>query len=97
MDDFSVATLPEETKVGIKDRSQPARDDIFLGRSVSQKEPLRVKDDALLHTDIKTKKGSRPRSEDDATAAGPGTSSSPAKKRTGKSSAQDDEISWVSD
>jgi hypothetical protein len=93
---FIPAPLPEKTKFGLKDRLQPARDDIFLGKSVSQKEPLRVKDAALLHTDIKTKKG-RPGQEEDEPAAEPGSIPAPAKKKTGKSSAQDDKISWVND
>jgi hypothetical protein len=91
-EEFIPVPLPEEIKFGIKGRSQPARDDIFLGRSVSQKEPLRVKDAALLHTDIKTKK-SRPGQVDAET----GISPAPAKKKTGKSSTQDDKISWVND
>jgi cell division GTPase FtsZ len=95
-EEFIPAPLPEKTKFGLKDRLQPARDDIFLGKSVSQKEPLRVKDAALLHTDIKTKKG-RPGQEGDEPAAEPGSSPAPAKKKTGKSSAQDDKISWVND
>ena len=95
-EDFIPAHLPEETPLGIKDRLKPARDDIFLGKSVSQKEPLRVKDAALLHTDIKTKKGS-PAQEgyehDGETVSSP----VPAKKKTGKSSVQDDKISWIND
>ncbi|MFA6364516.1 hypothetical protein [Methanoregula sp.] len=96
-EDFMPVPLPEKTKFGIKDRLQPARDDIFLGRSVSQKETLRVKDAALLHTDIKTKKG-RLVQDGEESAAEPGSSPSPEKKKKiGKSSAQDDKISWVND
>lgn len=91
-DDFNQVPLPDETKFGIKTRSQPARDDIFLGKSVSLKEPLRVKDAALLHTDINTKKGRSGQEDDD-----PVSSPASAKKKTGKSSAQDDKISWVND
>ena len=95
-EDFSPVHLPEETPLGIKDRLKPARDDIFLGKSVSQKEPLRVKDAALLHTEIKTKKGSltQERNENDGETV---SSPVPAKKKTGKSSMQDDKISWIND
>ena len=92
MDDFSVAAPLEETKIGVKDRLQPARDDIFLGKSVSLKKPFQVKDEALLHTDIKTKKG-RPGSQDEGAAEERQDFLSPAKKKTGKSAARDDEIS----
>ena len=95
-EDFIPVHLPEETPLGIKDRLKPARDDIFLGKSVSQKEPLRVKDAALLHTEIKTKKGSL--THEGYQQDGENVSSPvPAKKKTGKSSAQDDKISWIND
>jgi len=92
MDSFSVAAPPEETKIGGIDRLQPARDDIFLGKSVSLKKPLRVNDEALLHTDIKTKKG-KPDTREEEPAEDPENRPAPAKKKTGKSTAQDDEIS----
>jgi hypothetical protein len=91
-EDFSQVPLPEEMQFGIKTRSQQARDDIFLGKSVSHKEPSRVKDAALLHTDINTKKGRSGQERDD-----PVSSPASGKKKTGKSSAQDDKISWVND
>jgi cell division GTPase FtsZ len=94
--DFIPAHLPEETPLEVKRRLKPARDDIFLGKSVSQKEPLRVKDAALLHTEIKTKKGGLTHEgyqQDGENVSSP----APAKKKTGKSSAQDDKISWIND
>jgi hypothetical protein len=95
-EDFIPAHLPEETPLGIKDRLKPARDDIFLGKSVSQKESLRVKDAALLHTEIKTKNGSL--THEGYQQDGENVSRSvPAKKKIGKSSAQDDKISWIND
>jgi hypothetical protein len=93
---FISVHLPEETPLDVKGRLKPARDDIFLGKSVSQKEPLRVKDAALLHTEIKTKKGSL--THEGYQQDGENVSSPvPAKKKTGKSSAQDDKISWIND
>ena len=84
----------KKTSYSDKDRIQPARDDIFQGKSVSQKEPLRVKDAALLHTDIKTKKR-KVGYEGDAPAKEP--ENGPAKKKTGKSSDQGGKISWIND
>ena len=92
MDDFSDAAPPEETKIGGIDRLQPARDDIFLGKSVSPKKSLQVNDAALLHTEIKTKKG-RPGTREEWPAEDHGNRPAPAKKKTGKSTTQDDEIS----
>jgi hypothetical protein len=92
MDDFSVAAPSEETKIGIKDRLQPARDDIFLGKPVSLKKPFPVKDEALLHTEIKTKK-SRPGAHEEEPPEERQNFPSPAKKKTGRSAARDDESS----
>ncbi len=95
-EDFIPVHLPEETPLDVKGRLKPARDDIFLGKSVSQKEPLRVKDTALLHTEIKTKKGNL--THEGYQQDGENVSSPvPAKKKTGKSSAQDVKISWIND
>ena len=79
-------------KIGIKDRLQPVRDEIFQGKSVSLKEPLRVKDGALLHTEIKTKKG-RPGTEDGDPPESLEAISPLPRRKTGKSSVQEDEIS----
>jgi hypothetical protein len=81
MEDFSAPVPPDERKIGIKDRLRPADDDVFLGKKVSLKEPLRVKDGALLHTEIKTKKYNPVSRENDEFAGRPeGTSPSHGKK-----------------
>jgi hypothetical protein len=50
-------TPSEETKSGIKDRlQQPARDDMFLGKAIPVKAPMRAKDEALLQAELKTRK-----------------------------------------
>ena len=46
----------EETKIGIRDRSQPVRDDMFLGKAIPVKAPLKVKDEALLQAELKPRK-----------------------------------------
>jgi len=48
---------PEETQSGIKDRlPQPSRDDMFLGKAIPVKAPMRTKDEALLQAELKTRK-----------------------------------------
>jgi hypothetical protein len=89
MEKISAVLPPEEIKIGTKER--PARDDIFFGKSVSLKEPLRVKDGALLHTEIKTKKV-RPGSETEKpTEEGQETTSQSPKKKSGKLSLHSDD------
>ncbi|MEN6395133.1 MAG: hypothetical protein ABFC78_01460 [Methanoregula sp.] len=95
-EEFIPEPLPKKTSYSDKDRIQPARDDIFQGKSISQKEPLRVKDAALLHTDIKTKKR-KVRHEGNTPNEEPENDPAPAKKKTGKSSEQGDKISWIND
>lgn len=94
--DFIPPPLPKKTRGSDKDRMQPVRDDIFQGKVVSQKEPLRVKDSALLHTDIKTKKG-RTGPESDESSSESESSTVSKKKKDGKSSGQEDKISWIND
>jgi cell division GTPase FtsZ len=55
-DHISTSTPSEETKIGIRDRPQPARDDIFLGKAIPTKAPLRAKDAALLQAELKPRK-----------------------------------------
>jgi len=95
-EEFIPPPIPKKPKPGDKDHLQPVRDDIFQGKSISQKEPLRVNDSALLHTDIKIKKGrSEQETEESITETENNTASK--KKKAGKSSAQDDKISWIND
>jgi hypothetical protein len=54
--DYLVEAIPEERKIGLKDLVRQARDDILKGKLVLKKEMSHVKDDALLHTDLKTRK-----------------------------------------
>jgi len=85
------AAVPlEETKIGIKDRVQPTHDDIFFGKTIPLKEPLRVKDEALLHTEIKTKKIRFTTDTEDRTGA-PESTSTPTGKRKLRSSDTDDD------
>ncbi|HVP97395.1 hypothetical protein [Methanoregula sp.] len=80
----------EESKIGMKGRVQPTRDDIFLGKTIPLKEPLRVKDEALIHTEIKTKKIRF--APDAGEAAGtPESSSMASGKKKFRSSTPDDD------
>lgn len=60
--------LSDEELVEIRERPRQARDDIFFGKAVSQKSTLQTKDRALIHTDIKKKKGGDLPSQDDEPA-----------------------------
>gem|GEM_PF-7061163 len=51
-----VPALTEETKIGMKDHLQPARDDMFLGKAIPVKAPLKVRDEALLQAELKPRK-----------------------------------------
>ena len=75
----------EESKIGIKDRLQPARDDIFLGKTLQIKEPVRVKDNALLHTEIKTPK-IKFSGDSGETSGAPGSDLHTSRKKTLRSS-----------
>ena len=52
--DTSIAT-PKEPVAKIETRSYSPKDEMFLGKMAPLKEPFRVKDGALLHTEIKPK------------------------------------------
>ena len=49
-------TSQNEPQIGIKRIVQRSKDDIFEGKGISSKTSLRVNDDALLHTRLKSKK-----------------------------------------
>ncbi|MDD1702623.1 MAG: hypothetical protein LUQ31_06555 [Methanoregula sp.] len=87
----------DESLIEIRDRLLPAHDDIFFGKAVSQKTSLQAKDRALLHTDIKRKKGGEVLPQEGAASKGSGDASAPVKKKTGKPSTPDDTISWVNE
>jgi len=47
---------PEEVMIGLKDTMKRADDTVFAGKGISTRAPPRVRDDVLLHTELKPKK-----------------------------------------
>ena len=47
---------PEEVMIGLKDTMKRADDTVLAGKDISKRAPPRVRDDVLLHTELKPKK-----------------------------------------
>ncbi|MCX6697044.1 MAG: hypothetical protein NTV84_05695, partial [Methanoregula sp.] len=85
----------EEVKIGLKGTRKRANDEVLAGKGISKREPTRVNDDVLLHTEFKSGKNQpdAPKATHDPsfTDREPHTSRI-IRKRTNKT-ADDDEIS----
>jgi len=57
-DAYSRQYNPEEMKIGIKKPAIKSKDAIFEGRDIHKMPPPRVRDSALMHTELKSKKPS---------------------------------------
>ena len=87
----------EEVKVSSKNSAYKSKDEIFKGKSVQRTAAPRVRDSALVHTDLKSKKNleesknveSEPGSSDQI------TESSKAPKKREKNTTKKDDISWI--
>jgi hypothetical protein len=105
-DDLSVINRPdvysrhmdsEESKVSIKNSAYKSKDEIFEGKSVQTTSGPQVRDSALMHTDLKSKKTLR---ESKNGESGPGSSdhvteSSTTPKKREKNTPNKDDISWI--
>jgi cell division GTPase FtsZ len=91
------AQLTEGAQIGLKGRAQPARDDIFFGKNIPAKKPSLVRDDALLHASIKTRRPSQTPQADEET--GSGRLVNPLREKTKKVQEKtvDDDLSWIND
>ena len=85
-----IQDIPAQEEIKISTKERPGRDDIFFGKSVSLKEPLKIKDGALLHTEIKTKKVRPGEDAEEPTGRQENISVSP-KKKNGKIFVQNDD------
>ena len=85
-----IQDIPAQEEIKISTKERPVRDDIFFGKSVSLKEPLKIKDGALLHTEIKTKKVRPGEDAEEPTGRQENISVSP-KKKSGKIFVQNDD------
>ena len=54
--DYRDEDEPEEVKIGLKDMIRRADDTVLAGKGISTRAPPRVRDDTLLHTELKPKK-----------------------------------------
>jgi hypothetical protein len=86
----------EDSRVSIKSSVYKSKDEIFEGKSVQKPAATQVRDSALIHTDLKSKKTldtkhgeSEPESSDHV------TESSKAAKKREKNTPKKDEISWI--
>jgi hypothetical protein len=57
-DVYSRQDDPEEMKIGIKKHAIKSKDAIFEGKDIHKMPPPRVRDSALMHTELKSKKPS---------------------------------------
>jgi hypothetical protein len=57
-DVYSRQDDPEEMKIGIKKPAIKSKDTIFEGKDIHKMPPPRVRDSALMHTELKSKKPS---------------------------------------
>ena len=105
-DDLSIITRPdvysrqpesEDLRLGIKSSAYKSKDAIFEGKSVHKMAAPPVRDSALMHTDLKSKKtaGESKVVESDPKSADrdPGSSDSPGKRE--KKTPKKDDISWI--
>ncbi len=96
-DHYSRHMDSEEVKVSIKNSAYKSKDEIFEGKGIQRTAVPQVRDSALMHTDLKSKKNleesknveSEPGSSDQI------TESSKAPKKREKNTTKKDDISWI--
>ena len=86
----------EDSKVSIKNSTHKSKDEIFEGKGVQKPATPQVRDSALIHTDLKSKKNL---SESKDVESEPGSSdhvteSSRTSKKREKNTPKKDDISW---
>jgi cell division GTPase FtsZ len=93
---YSRQSDSEDSRVSIKRSVYKSKDEIFEGKRVQKPAATQVRDSALIHTDLKSKKTldtkdgeSEPESRDHV------TESSKAAKKREKNTPKKDEISWI--
>jgi hypothetical protein len=55
-DVYSRQDDPEEMKIGIKNPAIKSKDSIFEGKNIHKMPPPKIRDSALMHTELKSKK-----------------------------------------
>jgi cell division GTPase FtsZ len=94
---YSQQTDSEESKVSIKNSAYKSKDKIFEGKGVQRPAAPQVRDSALIHTDLKSKKttGESKDVESDPGSSDHVTESSKAPKKREKNTTKKDDISWI--
>jgi tubulin-like protein CetZ len=87
----------EESKVSIKNSAYKSKDEVFEGKGVRRPAAPQVRDSALLHTDLKSKKniGESKGDESDPGSNDHVTESSKVPKKREKTTTKKDDISWI--
>jgi hypothetical protein len=94
---YSRQTDSEESKVSIKNSAYKSKDEIFEGKGVRRPAAPQVRDSALIHTDLKSKKtlGESKDVESDPGSSDHITESSKTPKKREKNTTKKDDISWI--
>jgi hypothetical protein len=87
----------EEVKVGIKKSDYKSKDEIFEGKGIQRTVVPSVRDSALIHTDLKSKKtlGESKNVESEQGSSDHVTESSTTPKKREKNTPKKDDISWI--
>jgi len=90
-------TASEEKKVSIKNSAYKSKDEIFEGKGIQKTTGPQVKDSALIHTDLKTKKtiGESRIGESELGSSDQVMESSGKPKKGEKKTPKKDDISWI--
>ena len=90
-------TDSEEVKVSIKNSVYKSKDEIFEGKSIRRTPAPQVRDSALIHTNLKSKKtmGASKNTKDEQDKADQDAESSNPQNKRERSIAQKDDISWI--
>jgi cell division GTPase FtsZ len=89
------ATTEDEMKIGMKDQSYRAKDTVFEGKGIREMDTPRVRDSALIHTELKSKKSADDSAGDEEMVRVDRSGDIPGllKKRDKKISKKDD-LTW---
>jgi cell division GTPase FtsZ len=104
-DDLSIIKRPEyfrqpdseELKIGIKNSAYKSKDAIFEGKGIHKMAAPQVRDSALMHTDLKSKKtsGESKVVESEPGSADRGKESSDSPNKRERKTPKKDDISWI--
>jgi len=96
-DVYSGQTDSEKLKVSIKNSAYKSKDEIFEGKGIQRTTAPQVRDSALIHTDLKSKKilGESKNVESEQGSSDHVTESSTVPKKREKNTPKKDDISWI--